>query len=90
VQIDYQENPQAVEKAGRVRARDPEQVAPERRGGARSTQIVDHNAEPLAALVTRFQHELRQEALTLGAKLYEEKPSAFTHRFAEYWKEWRH
>jgi CHAD domain-containing protein len=47
-------------------------------------------AEPLAALISRFQHELRQQALNLGAKLYEEKPKVFTQRFAQYWKDWRH
>jgi len=44
----------------------------------------------LAALIERLQMELRQKALRLGSKLYEEKPEVFTHRFAEYWHEWRH
>jgi CHAD domain-containing protein len=44
----------------------------------------------LTALIERLQMQLRRKAVTLGAKLYEEKPKVFTHRFAEYWKEWRH
>jgi CHAD domain-containing protein len=53
-------------------------------------RLKTNNAEPLAALITRFQHELRRTALALGARLYEEKPGAFTHRFAGYWRQWRH
>jgi CHAD domain-containing protein len=45
---------------------------------------------PLTALITQLQQELRQKALQLGTKLYEEKPWVFTNRFGEYWKEWRH
>ena len=48
------------------------------------------NAQPLAKLITQLQQELRHEALALGAKLYDAKPGVFTHRFADYWKEWRH
>jgi hypothetical protein len=44
---------------------------------------------PLTALITQLQQELRQKALTLGAKLYDEKPKVFANRFGEYWKEWR-
>jgi CHAD domain-containing protein len=45
--------------------------------------------ELLSKLIEKRQTELRDKAVTLGAKLYEEKPKDFTHRFAEYWHEWR-
>jgi CHAD domain-containing protein len=47
-------------------------------------------AAVFTALIERLQMQLRQKAVRLGSKVYEEKPKVFTHRFAEYWKEWRH
>ena len=41
------------------------------------------------ALLERCQGELREKALFLGSRLYEEKPKAFAQRFQQYWKEWR-
>jgi CHAD domain-containing protein len=44
--------------------------------------------ELLRVLIGKRQTELRDKAVALGAKLYEEKPKHFIHRFAEYWHEW--
>jgi CHAD domain-containing protein len=46
--------------------------------------------ETLSALVEERQKELRAAALTLGARLYAEKPSMFCDRVAGYWRIWRH
>jgi CHAD domain-containing protein len=48
------------------------------------------DAAAITALIERRQMQLRQKAVRLGSMVYEEKPKVFTHRFAEYWKEWRH
>jgi hypothetical protein len=32
---------------------------------------------------------LREKALLLGSRLYEEKPQAFASRFGKYWRDWR-
>jgi CHAD domain-containing protein len=45
--------------------------------------------ELLRVPIGKRQTELRDKAVALGAKLYEEKPKDFIHRFAEYWHEWR-
>jgi CHAD domain-containing protein len=43
----------------------------------------------LLALIDRCQKELREKALLLGSRLYEEKPQAFASRFGKYWRDWR-
>jgi CHAD domain-containing protein len=43
----------------------------------------------LLALIDRAREELREKALLLGSRLYEEKPRAFARRFAQYWRDWR-
>jgi CYTH domain-containing protein/CHAD domain-containing protein len=43
----------------------------------------------LAALIERYQAELLEQALDLGARLYAEKPKAFTRRIRAYWDAWR-
>jgi len=53
-------------------------------------QVCTGGPGPLSPFITQLQQELRQKALTLGAKLYEEKPADFTKRCGEYWKQWRH
>ena len=45
--------------------------------------------EALAGLIAQRQHELRAEALALGARFYAEKPAVFCTRLARYWKSWR-
>jgi CHAD domain-containing protein len=40
----------------------------------------------LLALIDRCQAALREKAIYLGARLYEEKPRAFAARFGQYWK----
>jgi CHAD domain-containing protein len=42
----------------------------------------------LLALVDRLSMELRDKAVVLGRRVYEEKPSAFKARFGQYWREW--
>jgi hypothetical protein len=39
--------------------------------------------------IDKRQKELRDNALSLGARLYDEKPKAFTRRIAHLWKEWQ-
>jgi len=46
-------------------------------------------AAALQALVDARQRELRAQALTLGAKFYEEKASKFCKRLRQYWRKWR-
>ena len=46
--------------------------------------------EALKALVDKRQTRLRREALALGARFYQEKPSVFCRRIERYWKRWRH
>ena len=40
----------------------------------------------LLALIDRCQDALREKAIYLGLRLYEEKPKAFAARFGQYWK----
>ena len=44
----------------------------------------------LLALIERYQSELREKALSLGLRLYEERPKVFAERFAHYCSEWVH
>lgn len=43
----------------------------------------------LLALIDRLRMELRDKAMVLGRRLYEEKPSAFKARFGQYWRDWQ-
>src|SRR5690348_6923789 len=43
----------------------------------------------LLALIDRLSTELRDKAMVLGRRLYEEKPSAFEARFGGYWHDWQ-
>jgi CHAD domain-containing protein len=49
----------------------------------------DATQSALLALIDRCQSELREKALLLGSRLYEEKPQAFVSRFGQYWRDWR-
>jgi CHAD domain-containing protein len=42
----------------------------------------------LRALIDRRQSELREKALSLGLRLYDEKPKVFAERIEHYWSEW--
>lgn len=42
----------------------------------------------LLALANQRQRELRQDALSLGERLYEEKPRDFTRSFSKLWEAW--
>lgn len=57
-------------------------------GGRWSDGIV-RELETLAGLIRQRQRELREAALALGARLFSEKPSAFSNRLAGYWEIWR-
>jgi CHAD domain-containing protein len=43
----------------------------------------------LLALIDRLRTELRDKAMVLGRRLYQEKPPAFKARFAQYWRDWQ-
>jgi CHAD domain-containing protein len=43
----------------------------------------------LLSLIDRLRTELRDKAIVLGRRLYQEKPAAFEARFARYWRDWR-
>jgi CHAD domain-containing protein len=43
----------------------------------------------LLALIDRLRTELRDKAMVLGRRLYEEKPAAFETRFGRYWHDWQ-
>jgi CHAD domain-containing protein len=43
----------------------------------------------LLSLIDRLRTELRDKAMVLGRRLYEEKPSAFAARFGQYWRDWQ-
>ena len=43
----------------------------------------------LLALIDRLRTELRDKAMVLGRRLYEEKPSVFESRFGQYWRDWQ-
>jgi CHAD domain-containing protein len=46
----------------------------------------DVGRSALGTLIESRQDQLREKALLLGHRLYEEKPKAFAARFGEYWK----
>jgi CHAD domain-containing protein len=48
---------------------------------------VDH--EPVLELIDRRRSQLEAEAWLIGDRVYAEKPAAFAHRLARYWKAWR-
>jgi CHAD domain-containing protein len=51
--------------------------------------IAKDDLEKLGDLIRRRQKELIESALSLGRRLYAEKPKAFEHRLGEYWAAWR-
>ena len=61
------------------------------------SKVVSHKAAfpdvasrgALLALLDRLRMELRDKAMVLGRRLYEEKPSAFKARFGQYWRDWQ-
>ncbi|HEY4209972.1 MAG TPA: CHAD domain-containing protein [Steroidobacteraceae bacterium] len=44
---------------------------------------------PLLAVIDRWRGELRDKAMVLGRRLYQEKPGAFESRFGQYWRDWQ-
>ena len=46
-------------------------------------------SEALVDAIDKCQKEYRENSLSLGARLYDEKPKAFTRRIAHLWKEWQ-
>lgn len=47
------------------------------------------DVELLLQLIDKYQKELRDNALSLGARLYEEKPRQFATRMEHLWAEWK-
>ncbi|HEU4625323.1 MAG TPA: CHAD domain-containing protein [Steroidobacteraceae bacterium] len=45
--------------------------------------------DAVLALIDRCQSQLREKALLLGSRLYQEKPRVFADRISEYWRNWR-
>ncbi|HWD98894.1 MAG TPA: CHAD domain-containing protein [Bryobacteraceae bacterium] len=45
--------------------------------------------DALLDLIDKRQNELRRNSLSLGARLYDDKPKAFTRRIEHLWKEWQ-
>jgi CHAD domain-containing protein len=56
--------------------------SPKKYGKKRDIQV-------LLGLIDRRSAELRVEAKTLGARVFAEKPKAFSRRFRVYWEAWR-
>ncbi len=52
-------------------------------------KLANQELEPLQALVEERQRQLRAQALALGGRFYQEKPSVFCKRLGQYWKRWR-
>lgn len=60
-------------------------------------RVLDNKAEfpgvaargALLGMIDRLRTELRDKAMVLGRRLYEEKPSAFEARFGQYWRDWQ-
>jgi CHAD domain-containing protein len=44
---------------------------------------------PLLVVIDRWRGELRDKAMVLGRRLYQEKPGAFEARFGQYWHDWQ-
>jgi CHAD domain-containing protein len=57
---------------------------------AKKDSLQNSTLSALMALIDQYRGELRQKALSLGLRLYEERPKAFAERFAHYWAEWAH
>jgi CHAD domain-containing protein len=55
----------------------------------RRNDVVQSKNETIEGLIKKRQSKLRHAALTLGARFYAEKPSAFTSRLGRYWQVWR-
>ncbi len=43
----------------------------------------------LLSMIDRLRTELRDKAMVLGRRLYQEKPAAIKARFAQYWRDWQ-
>lgn len=56
---------------------------------AKLSRKAPQEAALLKALIEKRQADLKSRALTLGARFYQEKPSAFCARLCKYWKRWR-
>lgn len=55
----------------------------------RRRRLGDEETQTLAAAIDCRQQELASDALTLGRRLYAEKPKPFSHRMHSYWRAWR-
>jgi CHAD domain-containing protein len=57
--------------------------------GSRPQLLGPDGVSLLSTLAERRQGELLDDSLTLGERLYAERPKAFAGRFQHYWKAWR-
>jgi hypothetical protein len=57
---------------------------------ANKDSLQEATLSALLALIERYQSDLRKKALSLGRRLYEERPKVFAKRFAHLWTEWVH
>jgi CHAD domain-containing protein len=55
----------------------------------RQGDIAKDDVQQLRELICRRQKELLESALSLGKRLYADKPRTFERRFHEYWAAWR-
>ncbi|HJS91009.1 MAG TPA: CHAD domain-containing protein [Steroidobacteraceae bacterium] len=51
--------------------------------------LANSERRSLVRLIDVFRTELRDKAMVLGRRLYEESPTDFEARFAQYWRDWR-
>ena len=58
------------------------QTDPETYGGKQ-------NAEVFLALIQRYEEELREKSLSLGARVYEQKPKALARDMSKLWDAWQ-
>lgn len=47
------------------------------------------NVNVLCETIARYQNELREKAMALSARVYEEKPRQFTRRMEQLWEQWK-
>jgi hypothetical protein len=55
---------------------------PERYGEEKDVQLI-------VALAVQYQHELRENALSLGQRVYQQKPRKLTRDLAALWEAWQ-
>lgn len=54
-----------------------------------ASAVPRNEQDKLVTLIAKRQAKLRRESLSLGARIYAEKPTQFCRRIGEYWEAWR-